>query len=184
MAGRDEGLYGVHDVAARLGISAQAIREYVNAFRPLLSAHASPAAGQHRKFTDTDLQTLVLLRELRSRRELTHEQISAQVEEALRSGSLPPIPDPLPSRADVGGVVQRAGQQWAAERVGLMRQLEATAAEVERLRAALDEAQRGRLQDVERLARELADLQAQLAEAQLMLKLVRTGKLPPAALDE
>ena len=158
----------IGEVADQLGVTTQTIRNWVKrpALLPLFSPAASGAPGSPADFSDSDF---LLLNSIRALME-TSKGVWSEVEAQLVGGWREPL---LPDRAAIVAVNNHAAMQLAGRAQSAEDARAELALRIEDLQKRLDDEQDKHRGSVERLTREIGDARAELAEANLLLKLYR-----------
>lgn len=159
----DQQLYKVNEVMARLGVTDQTIRQYCNRFSQFLSGHAAPAAGQTRRFTETDVRILTLARNVSGQRSGDAVQLVA---EAVASGKLPEMPDMPITKGGGAQIVQAYKETWLAERASMQEKIEILQDQIGRLQGEYDRERAAHVDDLKASAQELADLRERIGRAE------------------
>lgn len=166
--------YRVGQVADILHATDSTVRTWAGLYREFLSPEANAALGQHRQFTAHDLRILTFVSGLRKRR-LQQDDIRAAIAQAIERGGLPPEYDPADAQAQVdetSAMIAQARDSWLAERAQLNGTIDDLRRQLIEAREALQEAQRDRIADIERLS-------AQAARLAAIVDLYEAGRLKP-----
>jgi DNA-binding transcriptional MerR regulator len=174
------------EAADLLGIGRSTITIWTaGEYKNYLSYTAQGGEGRRRVLTETDVRILHFIN-LEKRNGTPNELIHHALRDMQKDDweGLPP----LPRAANVATVpvipaaAAEAGIQ--AERKALLREIASLQERLENVETQLTDEQAGRRADIERLQstmhKEIADLRAQLAEAQALNRLYESGRLKPA----
>lgn len=158
----------IGEVADQLGVTTQTIRNWVKrpTLSPLFSGGATGAPGSPADFNESDFLILNSIRALMEREKGVWENVESQIVGGWRE----PL---LPERAAAVAVNSHAAIQLASRAQSAEDQRDEMTTRITALQKRLDSEQDRHRADVERLAREIGDAQAKLAEANLLLKLYR-----------
>ena len=164
----------IGEVADQLGVTTQTVRNWVKrpALSPLFSAGANGAPGNPADFNESDFILLNSIRVLMDREKGAWDTVESQLVDGWRETL-------LPERAAVVAANSVGAMQLAARAQSADDQRAVLAAQAEELQRRLDAEQDGRRTDIERLTREIGEVQAKLAAADTELKLWREGRLKP-----
>lgn len=169
------------DVANRLKVSDSTVRQWTRLYAAFLTASATPDKGERRDYTLHDLQVLALVND-RSRRSIRRDDIQLELERLQADDwrELPPLEELTrhPEGSDLVPV-ETAQAMVQVERVAMQRELNDLRERERQLKAELESERAGRLDDRERLMREVAAAQAAQREAEAILKLYEQGRLQP-----
>lgn len=165
------------DTAELTGVGRGTLNNWtLGEFRPYFSPSAQGGEGRNRDFTEHDLRLLVLLKSLTDSH-TSREEIHATLQhmQANEWDGLPPMP--TGKNSAVVPVVPTAAADAA-----LISERRVYVAQIELLNDQLQQAQQQAEQERARnepLLREIGELKAELARAQLMLELYESGRLKP-----
>lgn len=169
------------DVANRLKISDSTVRQWTRFYAAFLTASAVPDKGERRDYTLHDLQILALVKN-RSDHSVRRDDITVELERLQADDwrGLPPLED-LTRRPEGSELVpvETAQAIVQVERVAMQREITQLSEQVRELRAELASERAGRLDDRERLLREVGEAEAAQREAETILKLYEQGRLKP-----
>ncbi len=159
-------------IADKLGVSANTIRNYCTEFAEFLSSGATPGGGAERSYTETDIDLLATIAAWKKRR-LTYEEIKEKLEkgehwfEGIRFPREEAETDALVLIDQYYYSIKPFIQQLMAEREELKRQLREADREIGRLQALLDFGGIPTRDEVDELQRRIEELEGLLREAGL-----------------
>ena len=158
----------IGEVADQLGVTTQTVRNWVKrpALSPLFSDGAKGIPGAPADFSESDF---LLLNSIRAAMDSSKGNWS-DVEAQIAGGWREPL---LPERAAAVAVNSQAAMQLAARAQSAEDRSVELVGRISELQHRLDAEQDRHRADVERLAREIGEAKAELAEANMLLKLYR-----------